>query len=116
MDTTDTTEIQKPKRHKTSGYKLDYREEESEQVRQKAKAECELSDGLYELLVAYQDRFHAQGKQTWAMPFSEKEKVGELSLPLSRLYNQLWALGICIKKKGRPRREGEQQKQLKEAA
>lgn len=53
----------------------------------RAKAECGLSNRLYNLLLEYQERF--QSKQP---PYHPAEKVGQLNLPLSRLYDQLWAL------------------------
>jgi hypothetical protein len=71
-------------------------------IMDRAKAECGLSNRLYNLLIEYQERF-----QTKQPPYSEEEKIGQLNLPLSRLYNELWHLLIEAPAGDRARRQVE---------
>jgi hypothetical protein len=71
-------------------------------IMDRAKAECGLSNRLYNLLIEYQERF-----QTTQPPYHPAEKVGQLNLPLSRLYNELWHLLIEAPAGDRARRQVE---------
>lgn len=88
-----------------AGNNLTYKQEEAEKMLSRAKAECEFSDHLYNLIFNYQERLSAVGNKTWARPLRESERVGGLNLPLSRLYNQIWALAFDLNDKTRSKKK-----------
>lgn len=89
------------------GVRLDYRQEISDGVYERAKAECQFSDRLYELMIKYQERLHSTGNKAWSKPLRESERVGDLNLPLSRLYNQIWTIALGLNKKDAPTKQKE---------
>ncbi len=79
-----------------AGNKLGYKQEIMDEALDRAKAECVFTERLYEILMTYQERYHIRRK-----PLKKSEKVGELNLELSRLYNQIWALHLKMDYKGK---------------
>lgn len=88
-----------------NGVRLDYRQESSDDTMARAKAECEFTDRLYSILMAYQERYHAVKRK----PLKESERVGDLSLELSRLYNLIWSVALPLNDKARSKKKQEQE-------
>jgi len=79
-----------------NGAKLDYRPETDETL-DRAKAECNFTDRLYDILLAYQ-----RGQPLGARPPGTPEgKVGDLNHQMSRLYNLIWSAAIDLNGKGK---------------
>lgn len=78
------------------GTKLDYKQETSSDIMARAKAECRFSARLYDILITHQERHHDRKYK----PLEESERVGELCLPLSRLYNEIWSEVMGFSYKG----------------
>lgn len=91
-----------------TGVRLDYKQDPSEEIMAKAKAEARFSERLYEILFEYQERMYATGNQAWTRPLKESERVGELNLPLSRLYNQIWSEMMGFSCKGKNKKNKQQ--------
>lgn len=87
-----------------TGVRLDYKQEQSGEILAKAKAECQFTERLYQILLAYQ-----QGKNPIGQPYAgiPPGNVGELNPRMSRLYNQIWsaAMGLQEKSKQKKKRE-----------
>jgi hypothetical protein len=91
-----------------TGPRIGVRQDDAERTTERAQAECEFSDKLYELMISYQERFFAdKSNRQWKQPLTAAEKVGQLNLPLSRLYNQIWATIMGFQEKGKPRKKME---------
>ena len=73
-------------------------------IMERAKAECVLTDKLYAILMEYQERYHDTKRE----PLKKSEKVGDLNLELSRLYNQIWTVLIGLNNKYRPKKKQKQ--------
>jgi hypothetical protein len=90
-----------------NGQKLDYRQEEAEKVLNKAKAECVFTDRLYEILLAHQNRDNVRPARR--KPLRESERVGDLSLELSRLYNKIWSATLELNSNARSKKKEKNQ-------
>ena len=60
---------------------------------------------LYDILMAYQERYHDRKRE----PLKKSEKVGDLNLELSRLYNQIWSAVMGLQERAK---EGKDKKQM----
>ena len=74
-------------------------------IMDRAKAECVFSDRLYEILLVYQERYHDRKRE----PLKKSEKVGDLNLELSRLYNQIWSAVMGLQERAK---QGKDKKQM----
>lgn len=79
-----------------NGAKLDYRSETDETL-DRAKAECDFTDRLYDILLAYQRGEPLGGRP----PGTPPGNVGELNHQMSRLYNLIWSAAIDLNSKGK---------------
>lgn len=86
------------------GNRLDYRQEPSDDTMARAKAECEFTDRLYQIILNYQNRHHAVKQK----PFKESERIGDLSLELSRLYNLIWSAILPLNEKAKSKKKDKQ--------
>ncbi len=73
-------------------------------IMKRAKAECVFTDKLYAILMEYQERYHDTKRE----PLKMNEKVGDLNLELSRLYNQIWIVLIGLNDKHRSKKKQKQ--------
>lgn len=87
-----------------TGVRLDYRQESSDDIMDRAKAECDFSERLYQILLAWQTGRNPIGQRLRGVP---PGNVGELNPAMSRLYNQIWtaAMGLQEKSKQKKKRE-----------
>jgi hypothetical protein len=93
-----------------NGQKLDYKQEVIESTMDRAKAECKFSDRLYDILLAYQNRGNVRpGRQK---PLKESERVGDLSLELSRLYNRIWSATLELNSNARSKKKDKNQMEV----
>jgi hypothetical protein len=80
-----------------TGSKLDYRQESSDDIMDKAKAECDFTYRLYDILLAYQNGQPLGGRP----PGTPPGNVGELNPAMSRIYNLIWSAAIDLNGKGK---------------
>jgi hypothetical protein len=78
--------------------------DEGERLRERAKAECDFTDRLYEILLAYQRGGMIRGKPSESIP---PGRVGELNVALSRVFNQIWASALGLNNKARAKKNQE---------
>jgi len=71
----------------------------------RAKEECRFSDRLYEIMLSYQERYHDRKRK----PLKENERVGDLNLELSRLYNLIWTAVMGLNDKSRSKKKEDKQ-------
>lgn len=82
-----------------SGNKLGYKQEIMDEALDRAKAECEFSDRLYEILLAFQTgKIPTMGAPSKIAP---PGNVGELNPAMSRLYNSIWSAALPLNDKTR---------------
>jgi hypothetical protein len=60
-------------------------------------------DRLYEILLAYQNRDNVRPCRQ--KPLKESERVGDLSLELSRLYNKIWSATLELNSNARSKKK-----------
>lgn len=87
------------------GTKLDYKQETSDTIMDRAKAECRFSDRLYEILLAHQKGLSLGGRPA-STPLGN---VGELNPAMSRLYNLIWTAALGLNDKGKSKKKEQQQ-------
>jgi hypothetical protein len=80
-----------------TGSKLDYKQESSDDIMDKAKAECDFTYRLYDILLAYQNGQPLGGRP----PGTPPGNVGELNPAMSRIYNLIWSAAIDLNGKGK---------------
>ena len=85
-----------------SGSKLDYKQESSDEIIARAKAEYIFGERLYEILLDYQNRFVDR------RPYKKDDKIGELTPQMSHLYNLIWASAIGLNDKGKSKKKQQQ--------
>jgi hypothetical protein len=88
-----------------NGNKLDYRQESSDDIMARAKAECNFTDRLYDILLAYQRDQPLEGRP----PGTPPGNVGDLNGQMSRLYNLIWSAAIDLNGKGKIWKKKEQE-------
>lgn len=88
-----------------TGSKLDYRQESSDDIMDKAKAECDFTYRLYDILLAYQTGQPLGGRP----PGTPPGNVGELNPAMSRIYNLIWSAAIDLNGKGKTWKKKEQE-------
>lgn len=79
---------------------IDYRENESDKILEKARAECDFNDRVYEILLAYQRGGVVRGRVSESVP---PGRVGELNVALSRIFNQIWSAAQDLSAAGKAR-------------
>lgn len=92
-----------------NGSKLDYKQEESEKILDRAKAEYQFSDRLYEILLSHQKGKTFDGRGLREAP---PGNVGELNSDLSRLYNLIWSAALPLNDKARSKKKDKQQMEV----
>jgi hypothetical protein len=80
-----------------TGSKLDYKQESSDDIMDEAKAECDFTYRLYDILLAYQNGQPLGGRP----PGTPPGNVGELNPAMSRIYNLIWSAAIDLNGKGK---------------
>jgi hypothetical protein len=88
-----------------NGTKLDYRQESSDDITARAKAECDFTYRLYDILLAYQNGQPLGGRP----PGTPPGNVGELNPAMSRIYNLIWSAAIDLNGKGKIWKKKEQE-------
>lgn len=84
------------------GRHIDYRQESSDQIMDRAKAERVFTERLYDILLAWQTGKNPIGQPPKGIP---KGNVGDLNPAMSRLYNQIWAAAIGLNDKGKSKKK-----------
>lgn len=85
------------------GPRPDIKQDPLDKVMEQAKAESDFSAKLYDLLFDYQERLFQGGyKNAWKKPLTGDERVGDLNLPLSRLYEQIWSAVLGMTNQSTP--------------
>ena len=92
-----------------AGDKLDYRPETSDDGMARAKAECDFTERLYDILLAYQKGLPLRGRAVSGIPAGN---VGELNPAMSRMYNLIWASAIGLNDKGKSKKKTQQQMEV----
>lgn len=89
-----------------TGVRLDYRQETSDQIMDRAKAECAFTERLYEILLAYQTGKNPIGQPPKGIP---PGNVGELNPAMSRLYNRIWSAAMGLQEKAKQPKQKKKQ-------
>lgn len=87
------------------GKHFDYRQDSRDDIMDRAKAECEFTDRLYEILLAYQSRKKLIGRKPGDIPSGN---VGELNPEMSRLYNLIWSAALPLNDKNSKKKQPNQ--------
>ena len=87
------------------GVRLDYRQETSDEIMARAKAECAFTERLYEILLAHQTGRNPIGQPPKGIP---PGNVGELNPRMSRLYNQIWSVAMALQEKAKQKKNKQQ--------
>jgi hypothetical protein len=80
-----------------TGSKLGYKQEIMDEALDRAKDECNFSDRLYDILLAYQNGQPLGGRP----PGTPPGNVGDLNFQMSRIYNLIWSAAIDLNGKGK---------------
>lgn len=75
------------------GVRLDYRQEFLDDFFDKARAEYQFTDRLYEILLAHQRGEPVRGRHPDGIP---KGNVLDLNPEMSRLYNLIWSAALNL--------------------
>lgn len=88
-----------------NGNKLDYRQETSDEIMDRAKVECDFTERLYDILLAHQTGQSIRRPKPGGFPPSN---VGELNEANSRLYNLIWASAVGLNEKAKSKKKQKQ--------
>lgn len=89
-----------------TGVRLDYRQDSSDEIMDRAKAECAFTDRLYEILLAHQRGRGVSGNPDQGAP---PGNVGELNPAMSRLYNLIWSAALGLNHNARTKKSKQQE-------